>query len=195
MDAGMTGAAPLERSQSGGCRVRASTITTPSDHTSDAGEIFPSATSGASWGDRAGFTGGVKRVGGKFQLPIGNHNVGGLEMTMQEVEGVEPGKRVHNRAEHIPGFAGGEGTLAKNLGENLFGVFRDDVEQIDAVDVTAPGMRKTDQVGMKQRRGRCPLSDAGFRIHCIRRSQLDGGLLRRIRIEFGEEDAALLSSA
>ena len=41
-------------------------------------------------------------------------------MTMEEIALVEPGERIQNRAEHFPGFAEGERTLAKNFGENLF---------------------------------------------------------------------------
>ena len=97
---------------------------------------------------------------------------------------MEPGKRLQNRVEHFPGFVGRQGALAKNLGENLFGIFRDDIEQIYAVNVTASGMKKTHQVWMGQGAGRGPLSDAGFRIHGIRRTELDGGILRRITFEF-----------
>ena len=103
---------------------------------------------------------------------------------MQEIPAVEPRKRLQNRVEHFPGFVGRQGALAKNLGENLFGIFRDDIEQIYAVNVTASGMKKTHQVGMGQGAGRGPLSDAGFRIHGIRRTELDGGILRRITFEF-----------
>lgn len=58
MDAGTAGSLPLP-SASRGRWVRTSPSTTPSDQTSDAGEIFPSAISGASYllFDREGVAG------------------------------------------------------------------------------------------------------------------------------------------
>jgi hypothetical protein len=85
----------------------------------------------------------VEAIGGELQPPIDHHDVGWLEMAMQEIPAVKPGKRLHNCVEHFPGLPGHKGTLAKNLGENLFGIFRDDIEQIYAVNVTASGMKKT----------------------------------------------------
>src|ERR1700733_3171000 len=49
MDAGTTGSPPADLSQNGGRWVRASTSTTPSDHTSEAGDICPSSVSGAPY--------------------------------------------------------------------------------------------------------------------------------------------------
>lgn len=49
MDAGTTGSLPLEPLARRGRWVRTSPRTTPRDQTSDAGEIFPNAISGASY--------------------------------------------------------------------------------------------------------------------------------------------------
>lgn len=133
-------------------------------------------------------------IGGKLELVIDHHDVGWLETTMDKVLAVEPGKCVQNRVQHFSGFSGREGTLAKNLRKNFFGIFGDDIEEIDAIDSAASGIKDLQEVRMGQGGGGRALSDANFRILCIGGSQLDGGFLRRIAHQFDEEDTALLSS-
>ena len=103
---------------------------------------------------------------------------------MHKIPAVEPRKRLQNRVEHFHGFPGGERTHPKNLCENLIGIFSDDIEQIFPVNRTASGVKNTHQAGMRQEPGRRPLSDAGFCVHRIRPTQLDGGFLCRIAFEF-----------
>jgi hypothetical protein len=137
----------------------------------------------------------VQAIGGKLELVIDHEDVGWLEMTMDKIPGVEPGKRVENRVQHFSGFGGGQGTLAKNLRKDFFGVFGDDIEEIDAIDSAASGIKDLKEVRMGEGGGGRALSDANFCILCIRRSQLDGGFPGGIGLEFDEEDTALLSSA
>jgi hypothetical protein len=83
-------------------------------------------------------------------------------MAVDELALVQPGEGVHYGPEHFFDFFGREGTLAKNFGEDFFGILGDNVEQINVVDVTAPVVEEAHEVRMRQVFGRFPLCEAGF---------------------------------
>jgi hypothetical protein len=105
-----------------------------------------------------------------------NHDVGGLKVTMRETATVKISEGIHNGAEQLPGFVGGEGALGKNLGEGFVGVLGYDVEQIFTVHVDARSMKKRHQVRMGESPGDVPLSDGGSRFDRLESEDFDGGL-------------------
>jgi hypothetical protein len=160
----------------------------------DAGGDLRRVVSAGGERGAAEFAIGVEAVHGKLQAVVDDHDVGRLQMGVDEIAGVKPGERVENGAEHLRGFGRGERPHGKNLGEHLVGVVGDGIELIFSVDVAASGMEKTHQVRVREVSGNSPLCEAGIRVHGRGRDQLDGGFAGRIAFHLGEEDTAALDS-
>ncbi len=143
----------------------------------------------------AGIGKSIEAVGRKLQPVTGNHDVGGLEMAVHEIVGVQPGKRLQNRVEHRAGLGRGKRTLAKNLREDLVGIFSDDIEEVCAVELAVSGVQNTHQVRMRQGLGRRPFGEAGIGIEFVGGNELDGGFLCRFVFEFCQVDTGVRRSA
>ena len=113
---------------------------------------------------------------------------------MHEAFRVEIGERVEDRVEHLSRFGRCERPLGKNLRQIFIGIFRDGVEQADAVDLAASSVKEAHQVRM--RKGGCsrPTGAVGFSIRCTDRNELDGGFLL-LTLQFGKEDTTPLGAA
>jgi hypothetical protein len=88
----------------------------------------------------------MKAAGGELYLAFDDQDVRWLEVTMHEAVAVKVGERVDDRDEHFAGFSGRERTLGKDLGENLFGIFCDRVDERPGIDLTSAAGNEADEM-------------------------------------------------
>lgn len=148
----------------------------------------------ALWNAAAKVPGSVKAVGRKLHLVIYDQDVRRLEVTVHEAFGVEIGERVEDGVEHLPYLSGCERPLRKYLRQIFIGIFRDGVENADAVDLAVSDVKEAHQVRMRKGGRSRPTSAMGFSIRGVGRNELDRGFLLLI-LQLGKEDTTPLRAA
>src|SRR5262249_9529524 len=97
-----------------------------------------------------------------------------MDAAVDQVRGVEEGKRVDGRDEHFPSFQSRERAKRKNLAETLIGKFHDDVEQVVTVHAALAVMEKAEQMRMREPRDGVPAGEMKILGAGIAGDELDG---------------------
>ena len=91
---------------------------------------------------------GGDAVARELELIFDGENVGGPQVSVNEVFAVEKSESVQRGSENVARFGGSERALPKKLREILLGVFHQDVEQIEIAETAAAGVDSAQLVWM-----------------------------------------------
>jgi hypothetical protein len=114
---------------------------------------------------------------------------------MHEAFSVKIGERAENRVEHLDGFGGSERPGRKDLREDLFGIFRDGVEEPHFAGLATPIVEEAHHVRMREGCRGSPAGDASLSVLAISRNELDGGFPRAMPVQFRQEDSISFRAA
>ncbi len=125
----------------------------------------------------------------------GGQKIRGPHTAVHQALGVDIGKRVEGRLEHVPHLGGGEGTLRKHLRQVLVRAFHHNVEEFGIAQLATSCLEQPDQVPMRQAGCRLPSRNLVCRIVRIGRDKLDDGCWDGIVGGHSRKDGAPFAAA
>ena len=120
-------------------------------------------------------------------MVIDDQKIGGLEATLDHILAVQIGQRIQGGGQQVAHLAGGQGPTGENLSEILFRKIRHDEQKVVPPELATARVEKADQMRMRQRCNRFPMSELRLRDHWVGGHDLDRGLGDGLRRALGEK--------